>query len=149
MFTHDIFHTKYKLMQKLKHILLITLIVTCCSLKGQCIEKNFDWNNVISAIAYTESRYDPNAVSKTGNHVGYLQISKIMIRDCNRILGYNKYTYKDRYSIEKSKEIFHLIQKTYNPTNNVEKAIRIWNGTEAYYQRVKRKLNALEKSRDE
>lgn len=153
MFTHDIFHTKYKLMQKLKHILLITLIVTCCSLKGQCIEKNFDWNNVISAIAYTESRYDPNAVSKTGNHVGYLQISKIMIRDCNRILGYNKYTYKDRYSIEKSKEIFHLIQKTYNPTNNVEKAIRMWNGgtgftkdgTEAYYQRVKRKLNELEK----
>lgn len=64
MFTHDIFHTKYKLMQKLKHILLITLIVTCYSLKGQCIEKNFDWNNVISAIAYTESRYDPNAVSK-------------------------------------------------------------------------------------
>lgn len=155
MFTHSIFQTKNRLMQKLKHILLI-LIVTCCSLKGQCIEKKIDWTNVISAIAYTESRYDSNAVSKTGNHVGYLQISKIMVRDCNRILGYKKYTYDDRYDIHKSIEIFHLIQKTYNKTNNVEKAIRMWNGgtgftkngTEGYYQRVKKNLDKLEKNKE-
>lgn len=141
-------------MRRIKHILLITiLIINCYTLKGKSIEQNFSWDNVISAIAYTESRYNPKAVSKTGNHVGYLQISKIMVRDCNRILGYNKYIYNDRYDIEKSIEIFHLIQKTYNPTKNVEKAIRMWNGgtgftkdkTEKYYQRVKHKILEIEK----
>lgn len=156
VFRNNSFHTKYILMQKFKFILLIILFITNSSIKGQTTEKQTDWSNVISAIAYTESRYNPNAVSKTGNHVGYLQISKIMIRDCNRIVGYNKYTYQDRYSIEKSVEIFHLIQKYYNPTSNVEKAIRMWNGgtgytikgTEAYYQKVKRKLNEIEKNKE-
>jgi len=38
------------------------------------------------------------------------------------------YTLKDRFSVEKSKEIFLLIQKRHNPKNNVERAIRAWNG---------------------
>lgn len=156
MFTHDGFHSKYILMRRLKQILLVILLITNCSMKGQAAVKQADWSNIISAIAYTESKYNPKAVSKTGNHVGYLQISKIMIRDCNRIVGYKKYTYQDRYSIKKSIEIFHLIQKYYNPTNNVEKAIRLWNGgagytkskTEGYYQKVKRKLIEIEKGKE-
>ena len=56
---------------------------------------------------------------------------------------------KHRFSVKKSREMFVLIQSYYNPTNNVEKAIRIWNGgprykvrsTQGYYKRVMRAYN--------
>ena len=54
----------------------------------------------------------------------------------------------DRFSVEKSKEMFLLIQKYYNSENNVEKAIRSWNGgvkysvkaTNKYYRKVLAKM---------
>ena len=60
-----------------------------------------------------------------------------------------RYTLDDRYSVEKSKEMFLLIQKYFNPENNVEKAIRSWNGgmkysvkaTNKYYKKVLAKMN--------
>ncbi|MGN1375149.1 MAG: lytic transglycosylase domain-containing protein, partial [Prevotella sp.] len=54
----------------------------------------------------------------------------------------------DRFNVNKSKEMFLLIQSTYNKTNNVEKAIRSWNGglnystkgTQKYYSKVMKVL---------
>jgi hypothetical protein len=51
--------------------------------------------------------------------------------------------------VEKSKEMFLLIQKYFNPENNVEKAIRSWNGgmkysiraTNKYYKKVLARMN--------
>ena len=106
----------------------------------------FNWNPVMDAIIQVESGGDPNA--KSGNSVGAMQITPILVRECNNILKKQKsdkrYTLKDRYSVEKSKEMFLLIQKHFNPENNVEKAIRSWNGgrsysvraTNRYYQKV-------------
>ena len=107
---------------------------------------SFDWNPVMDAIIQVESGGDSKAVS--GNSVGAMQITPILVEDCNQILQKQKskkrYTLKDRYSVEKSKEMFLLIQKYYNPSNSVEKAIRSWNGgvhysvraTNRYYKKV-------------
>ena len=107
---------------------------------------SFDWNPVMDAIIQVESVGDSKAVS--GNSVGAMQITPILVEDCNQILQKQKskkrYTLKDRYSVEKSKEMFLLIQKYYNPSNSVEKAIRSWNGgvhysvraTNRYYKKV-------------
>ena len=54
----------------------------------------------------------------------------------------------DRFSVVKSKEMFLLIQSHRNKTNDVEKAIRAWNGgpnysvraTNRYYQKVMRRM---------
>ena len=106
----------------------------------------FDWNPVMDAIIQVESEGNPRAVS--GNSVGVMQITPILVEDCNQILKRQKskkrYTLADRYSVEKSKEMFLLIQKYYNPTNSIEKAIRSWNGgvnysvraTNRYFQKV-------------
>lgn len=110
------------------------------------------WNYVIDAIAQVESRKNPSAVSKNGTYVGYLQISQVLVRECNRIVGRRKYTYADRLSKEKSIEMFIDFQEHYNPEGNVEKAIRLWNSgdlkcmerkarTEGYYRRVISKYN--------
>ena len=110
----------------------------------------FDWNPVMDAIILVESEGNPKAVS--GNSVGAMQITPILVKECNNILEKQKskkrYTMNDRFSVEKSKEMFLLIQKYFNPENNVEKAIRSWNGgvkysvkaTNKYYRKVLAKM---------
>ena len=112
---------------------------------------SFDWNPVMDAIIKVESEGNPRAVS--GNSVGVMQITPVLVKECNDILKKQKsnkrYTLDDRYSVEKSKEMFLLIQKYFNPENNVEKAIRSWNGgmkysvkaTNKYYKKVLAKMN--------
>ena len=112
--------------------------------------EQFDWNPVMEAIILVESEGNPRIVN--GNQVGAMQITPIMVRECNNILkargSEKQYKMADRYDVEKSKEMFLLIQSQYNKSNNVEKAIRSWNGgpnysnrgTERYYQKVLRRM---------
>ncbi len=113
-------------------------------------KSGFNWNPVMDAIIQVESEGNPKAVS--GNSVGAMQITPILVKDCNQILKKQKskkrFTMSDRYSVAKSKEMFLLIQKYYNRENNVEKAIRSWNGgvkysnraTNKYYKKVMAQL---------
>lgn len=110
----------------------------------------FNWNPIMDAIIQVESEGNPNAVS--GQSVGVMQITPILVEDCNQILEKKKskkrYSLADRYSAKKSKEMFLLIQSYYNPMNNVEKAIRLWNGgvnysvraTNRYFRKVMNKM---------
>ena len=106
--------------------------------KSSINTSGFDWNPVMDAIIQVESEGDPKAVS--GNSVGAMQITPILVKDCNDILKKQKskkcYTMADRYSVAKSKEMFLIIQKYYNPENNIEKAIRLWNGGVKYTKRA-------------
>ena len=77
-----------------------------------------------------------------------MKITKICVVQCNIILKARKskkrYSLKDRFNIAKSKEMFLLLQSYYNLENNIEKAIRSWNGgmnytvrgTQKYYNKV-------------
>ncbi len=106
--------------------------------KSSTNTSGFDWNPVMDAIIQVESEGDPKAVS--GYSVGAMQITPILVKDCNDILKKQKskkrYTMADRYSVAKSKEMFLIIQKYYNPENNIEKAIRLWNGGVKYTKRA-------------
>lgn len=118
-----------------------------------------DWDNLIEAIIHVESRGNEKAISKNGKFVGALQISKIMVDDCNRIIGNKKYEYEHRLDKGKSIEMFHIIQKFYNPQNDLMHAIRLWKGghswktnsipTLDYYNKVSsiyKKLQEYEKN---
>ena len=112
----------------------------------------FDWNPVINAIIEVESEGNPQAVDKSGKSCGIMQITPILVKECNRILSLRKsskrYSMKDRFSVNKSKEMFLLYQSFYNPKNDVELAIRSWNGgmnftkrgTQRYYNKVMNKM---------
>ena len=100
----------------------------------------------MEAIIQVESEGNPRAVS--GNSAGAMQITPILVQECNAILkargSKKRYTLDDRFNVGKSKEMFLLIQSQHNKTNNVEKAIRSWNGgprysvraTNRYYRKV-------------
>lgn len=108
--------------------------------------KSFDWGPLMDAITQVESEGDSRAIS--GKSCGAMQITPILVEDCNAILksrGQNKrFTLNDRFNVKKSREMFVLIMSHYNPENNVERAIRLWNGgvrytvkgTQRYYQKV-------------
>ena len=114
--------------------------------------KEFDWEPVMNAIIQVESAGNTKAVS--GKSCGAMQITPILVAECNNILkGRNsktRYTLRDRFNLEKSKEMFLLMQSKFNPSNNVEKAIRAWNGgnnynkkrTQRYFEKV---MNELKK----
>ena len=116
----------------------------------QAKNPGFDWDPIMDAIIEVESGGDANAVS--GKSVGAMQITPILVKECNNILqqknSKKRYTLADRYSVEKSKEMFLLIQSHHNPANNIEKAIRLWNGganysvkaTTRYYRKVMSKM---------
>lgn len=114
------------------------------------------WGGVIKAIELVESEGKANAVSRDGRYVGCLQISQILVRECNQILGYKKFTYDDRYNREKSHELFIIYQEHFNREGNMERAIRLWNSgdlkcmqrkarTDGYYNRVMKRYNQLAK----
>ena len=136
--------------------LMALMMVSLSAWAGGNVKKStkklsFDWTPVMEAIIKVESEGNPKAVS--GNSVGAMQITPILVKECNEILSKRKskkrYTLADRYSVEKSKEMFLLIQSYFNPENNVEKAIRSWNGgrsygikaTNRYYRKVMAKMN--------
>jgi hypothetical protein len=104
--------------------------------------------SLIDAIIHVESKGDVNAHNISENAVGCLQIRPIMLREVNRLLGYNKYQLTDRWNKVKSIEMFNVIKEhTTNPTN--EKLARNWNGgwngykkqsTLKYWHKVKQHL---------
>ena len=78
--------------------------------------KNFNWRPVMDAITQVESK--GNAKAKNGPHAGILQISHHVVAECNNILkakgSKKRYTMADRFSPEKSREMFVLFQSKYN-----------------------------------
>ena len=140
-------------MKKFILMLMMAVSLTASATDGTTkadLEKK--WGSVIDAIAQVESKKNPKVVSKDGRYVGYLQISEILVRQCNIIAGYKKYTYKDRYDKQKSIDMFIDFQEKYNPEGNYEKAIRLWNSgdlncmnrkarTEGYFRRVMSKFS--------
>ena len=110
--------------------------------KGQTV----DWNPVMDAIIQVESRGNAKAVS--GNSCGAMQITPIVVAECNNILKRRKskkrFSLADRFNVAKSKEMFLIIQSFHNPMNDIERAIRSWNGgmhysikrTQRYFEKV-------------
>lgn len=107
---------------------------------------NYDWEPVMKAIIQVESEGNTKAVK--GNSCGAMQITPILVMECNNILkkrkSKKKFSLRDRFSLAKSKEMFVLMQSYFNPTNDIEKAIRSWNGgmnyskakTQRYFEKV-------------
>ncbi len=114
-------------------------------------ESSFDWSAVVDAIMMVESRGNVNA--RNGIYCGPLQISPVLVKEVNNILkrrnSSNRYSLNDRFNKQKSKEMFVIIQSYYNPNNNVERAIRMWQGgnnykvarTQRYFEKVMSYLN--------
>ncbi len=137
----------------LRVVCLLIFMCLPCALMAQDDENvqvanvnDVDWNPVMDAIIQVESRGNAKAVS--GNSCGAMQITPILVAECNNILKRRKskkrFSLADRFNVAKSKEMFLLIQSFHNPKNDIERAIRSWNGgmrysikrTQRYFEKV-------------
>jgi len=94
------------------------------------ITRTYSPNDWLKAIIWVESGNDGAGAYNRNEPqaVGKLQEWPIMVKDVNRILGYDKYTLADRLDDKKSEEMFWVYQNHYNPRMDAEKMARIWCG---------------------
>lgn len=121
------------MMRKIKTILMaiaMTMVIPTTAF-GQTEKEVKKWERVMNAIIAVESKGDPKAHNPVGDCAGILQITPILVKECNNLLKEKKstkrYTLGDRYNAKKSKEMFIFLQEHFNPELNVEKAIKQWN----------------------
>ena len=84
-------------------------------------------NAMALAFAQQESQFNHTAVSPCGRWVGCLQLSEIMVREANRIVGFDCFNYDDRYDRQGSYAIFKIVQEHHNPNLEIDRAIDLWN----------------------
>lgn len=118
-----------------KRLLSLLLLLPSASAWSQSQDgQAFDWSPVIEAIATVES--GRRADARNGQYVGILQISPVMVRECNNILrrqaSEQRFTNADRLSPEKSGQMFRVFMSKYNPENDIDKACRLWKGGIGY-----------------
>lgn len=85
-----------------------------------------DTDRLIKIIEHIESRHNKNA--RNGKYVGTLQISPIMVREANKINGYEKYSLSDRNDSLISANIFKDVMRHHNKEKSIRKAVIIWRG---------------------
>lgn len=85
-----------------------------------------EWTILQMAIAKTESEYNPEAMGSSGD-LGVFQITEIFVHEANRLLGKEMYNHLDAFDIEKSIEMFNVVQDGHNPDKSISKAIAVHN----------------------
>ena len=117
--------------------------------------KNVDNSeDLLNALIFVESSGNDSAYCKHEDAVGCLQIRQTMVNDVNRILKKQKstlkFTYDDRWSRDKSIQMFEIYCQYYKLITTEEIA-RCWNGgprginnpaTVGYWEKVKDKINS-------
>ena len=78
------------------------------------------------AFAIQETKCQ-NISSPDGKYVGYLQMSEILVRETNNILGKKLYSYDDRRDWNCCLAMFATIMDSKNPQLDIDAAIDIWN----------------------
>lgn len=85
-----------------------------------------------TAVCLIESggRADPplTEISRREQSVGIAQIRPICLRDCNRIVGYERWTLEDRRDPVKSREMFDTYMGHYGKGCSLFDLACIWNG---------------------
>lgn len=111
--------------------------------------------DLISAMINVESSGNDSAWNADERAAGCLQIRPVMVREVNRILkmqGLKKrYKLNDRWSRDKSIEMFYVWKEWHHPTCNDEVVARCWNGggngyrmpaTQHYWNKVQNYLDS-------
>ena len=112
-------------------------------LRKQHKDELTEWQQLIMAISFTESRWNPDAVGKAHDS-GHLQLVPIYVAEVNRLYN-TDYTIEDAFDIGKSLEMYDLMQRAYNPSRDLNKAIYYHNKGETYRQTVLANLDMIKR----
>ena len=119
---------------------------------------------LLDAIIQVESRGNDSCIGDkflAKPSIGCLQIRPVMVREVNRILKKEKkekrFTLDDRWSREKSIEMFYTWKEYHHKDHDLETIARCWNGgpkgykkkaTEYYWSKVQKELKITDNGMD-
>ena len=89
---------------------LITFLCVLTSLSVNAVEVS---SRLLHALKMAESGCKSDVIGDNGKAVGILQLHKVYVDDANRIVGYKKYSYNDRYDVRKSEEMTRIVLTHY------------------------------------
>ncbi len=104
---------------------------------------------LLPAIEHVESSGRADAVGDGGKAVGILQIHPVMVEDCNRIVGEDRWTLEDRLCPDESRAMFRVYSNHYSKNASDEVVARRWNGgprgdrrkaTAPYWAKVRKQM---------
>ena len=142
----------------MKRILLLLLLLAGCNnsapepevhtsamelLRKQHRNDLTEWDKLILAISFTESRFNADAIGRAGDS-GILQITEPYVREANRVSGAN-FKHEDAFCVDSSLAMFAAIQGHYNPSRDIEEAIYRHNKSPEYRRRVLESLEMVER----
>jgi hypothetical protein len=107
--------------------------ITITMMKGTVLHPYNVNDPVLLSFIKLESGFKEDAVNPVSGARGVLQILPIMIKEVNRILTQQTYTWEDAFNAIKSIEIWYIVQQYHNPDYSVQKACQIWFGTGVQY----------------
>ena len=99
-----------------------------------------EWEIMELAMAYTESKFNPSAVGKDKDY-GILQITPIYVEEVNRLGG--DYSHADAFDIDKSFEMFEILQAHHNPERDIKKGISLHNKSKYYAMEVENNITLV------
>ena len=89
-------------------------------------------DSLMNAMIFVESRNKDSVIGDNGKAIGILQMHKIAVRSVNKILKKNdidlEYSYDDRYSRQKTIEMYWIWRNAKHDSSNYETIARSWNG---------------------
>ena len=137
-------------------------VVLMCAIPVKAVEITPQF---LAALSWVESKHNPNAVGDNGKALGCFQLHKIHVRDVNRIIGREQYTYADRRNPRKSAEMVviylnyygRLYERKTGKKATFEILSRIHNGgpngwtkvraTNSHWRKVKSALAKIQKGK--
>lgn len=107
-----------------------------------------EWEIFVMALVEVECERNPNAQSNK-NAIGPFQITPIYVKEINRLYNTN-FTFEDAWSLDKSLTMFNLMNDHYNPTKDIDKAIKLHNpGAGKWYSdRIKQRMKMIKFSEE-
>ena len=114
-----------------------------CPCHHQVAQTLSEWDKMILAISYTESRWNPDAVGS--NHdSGHLQLTGPYLSEINRIYK-TDYTLEDAFDPETAIKLFTMMQKHYNKDHDIQSAIYHHNKAGYYRDAVMENMALVER----
>lgn len=112
-------------------------------LRSQHREELTEWDKLILAISYTESKFKTDAVGNSQDY-GCLQITPSYCAEVNRISGAN-FKHEDAFDIDSSLAMFDAMQSHYNPDHDIDMAIYFHNKSASYKRVVLENLELIKR----
>lgn len=109
------------------HRLTRLTTLTVLAYASLCGTNGDRYARLLPAIEQVESSGNPSAIGDGGKAVGLLQIHPVMVTDCNRIVGEQRWTMADRLDADKSRAMFRVYSGHYSRNASDEVVARRWN----------------------